>query len=113
MPQQLPQVPVEDLRARVDVDPVYAPDELLHQYIVQAEAVVGAELDPDGDYLTAENVREAVAQVAVKLWDLRSRGLGGDLDGDIQPAAMPATSGLVRSVRGLLLPSMPTGGLTV
>ena len=114
MPQTLPTVPVDDLRARLDADPASVPDSLLLQYLTASEQLVGPELDPEGDYTAAMNVAEAIAQLAVKLWDMRSRGVGdADLGGDFPMAAMPATSGLVRSVRGLLLPSMPAGGLTV
>lgn len=115
MGQTLPQVPVDDLRARLDVDPAYASDALLQTYIAVAERIVGAELDPEGDFLTHPNVLEAIAQIAVKVWDLRPRGiLSADMDASMTvPSALPATRGLVLSVRGLLLPSMPTGGITV
>lgn len=113
MSQTLPAVPVDDLRARLDADPVHVPDDLLLKYIQVAEVLVGAELDPDGDYSTALNVAEAIAQVAVKVWDLRPRGvIDLDMSGDLAPS-MPATRGLILSVRGLLLPSMPAGGVTV
>ena len=106
MGQTLPQVPVDDLRARLDVDPAYASDALLQTYIAVAERIVGAELVTEGDFLTLPNV---------KVWDLRPRGiLSADMDASMTvPSALPATRGLVLSVRGLLLPSMPTGGITV
>lgn len=115
MGQTLPGVPVEDLRARLDLDPAYASDALLQTYIGIAERIVGAELAPEEDYRTHPNVAEAIAQIAVKVWDMRPRGVQPvDLDAAFADApALPATRGLVLSVRGLLLPSMPTGGLTV
>ena len=114
MPQTLPSVPVDDVRARLDADPALVPDALLQSYITAAEQLVGPELDPETDYAAAGNVAEGIAQLAVKLYDMRARGVGdADLSGDFPAAQMPATSGLVRSVRGLLLPSMPAGGVTV
>jgi Phage gp6-like head-tail connector protein len=114
MGQTLPVVPVDDLRQRLELDPTYASDVLLGLYIAQAETVVGNELDPAGSYELAENVREAIAQIAVKLWDMRPRGVQTlDMDGSAEAPALPATAGLVRSVRGLLLPSMEAGGITV
>ena len=113
MGQTLPQVPVDDLRARIDADPVLVSDAQLQVYIGIGERLAGAELAPDGDFTTHTNVAEAIAQLAVKVWDLRPRGVVDlDMAGDLSPA-MPATRGLVLSVRGLLLPSMATGGLTV
>ena len=113
MAQSLPVVPVEDLRARLDADPALYPDAMLQEYLDIAGVLVGNELDPDGDYILAANVAEAIAQLAVKVWDLRPKGVVDlDMAGDVG-TAMPATRGLVLSVRGLLLPSMPTGGVTV
>ena len=115
MGQTLPSVPVEDLRERLDLDPAYASDALLQTYIAVAERIVGAELDPEGEYSLHVNVAEAIAQIAVKVWDMRPRGVQPvDMDAAFADApALPATRGLVLSVRGLLLPSMPTGGLVV
>lgn len=114
----LPGVPVADFRERIEVDATYATDEKLQKYLDAAARIVGHELEdpdhPDQDFSAAENVAEAIAQIAVKVWDLRPRGVQTlDMDGAPDPPAMPATAGLVRAVRGLLLPEMPTGGVTV
>jgi hypothetical protein len=111
MTRIMPDVPLADLRQRLDLDATAATDEQLDAVLEAATVIVANEL-PGGDFSTAENVREAVAQIAVKVWDLRPRGfVDPDGSGGYQPV-IPATAGLVRSVRGLLLPSMPAGGLT-
>jgi hypothetical protein len=109
----LPPGDVDDLRQRIEVDPSTASDELLLRYLAQAARIVGNELPPGGDYSAEPTVAEALQQIAVKLWDLRPRGVQSlDMDGGAEPPAMPATAGLVRSVRGLLLPVMPDAGIT-
>jgi hypothetical protein len=134
MTQILPVVPVQDFRERIEVDATYATDEKLQKYLDAAARIVGHDLQDleedqparrqdaraparmlkDQDFSTSANVAEAIAQIAVKIWDLRPRGVQTlDMDGAPDPPAMPATAGLVRSVRGLLLPEMATGGLTV
>jgi hypothetical protein len=110
----MPPGDVDDLRQRLEVDATYASDTLLGKYLQVASVIVANELDPEADHTADANVAEAVQQIAVKVWDLRPRGVQTlDMDGAPDPPAMPATAGLVRSVRGLLLPSMPDGGITV
>lgn len=110
----LPAADVSELRARVDADPAWSTDAQLQAVLDAAQTIVAAELETDTDYSGHANVAEAVYQVAVKVWDLRTRGVQTlNMDGGTDPPAMPATAGLVRSVRGLLLPSMAAGGITV
>ena len=118
MVQILPTPTPTHLRERLGVDPLEHPDEELQAYLDGAAALVGAELDPDGDYTidagAAANVSEAITQVACSVWDTRARGMVTVTPvGDFEMPAARATRGLILSVRGLLLPHMPTGGITV
>jgi hypothetical protein len=109
----LPDVDAATLRARLDADPSWVTDAQLDAALDVARELVGNEVGQDGDYSTSPAVREAIYQIAVKVYDLGTRGVQNvDLDGSPDPPAMPATAGLIRTVRGLLLPAMPTGGLT-
>lgn len=111
--QTLPVVPVEELRARLG-NIATVTDETLQVILDEAARLVGSEL-PEHDFSQEAVVADAIASIGVKLYDARSRGLVNvDADGTfLELPSASATAGLIRSVRGLLLPVMPTGGIVV
>lgn len=109
--QILPVVPVDELRARLGDIP--ASDETLELVIAEAERLVGHQL-PAEDFSAEPVVADAIASIGVKLWDARSRGMVTvDESGSFEVPSPSATAGLIRSVRGLLLPVLPTGGVVL
>lgn len=113
--QTLPPVPVSELRSRLGLGLEDATDVQLQTVLDEAGRIVGHQLPEDCDFSAEPVVADAIASIAVDLWDARPRGLV-DVDTDGTLIDMPgqsATAGLVKKVRGLLLPVMPTGGLTV
>lgn len=115
MAQTFPVVPVDELRDRLGLGPADATDEQLQTVLGEAQRLVGHQLPDPGDYSLEPVAADAIASIAVALWDARPRGLVDvDIDGAlVEVPAQSATAGLVKKVRGLLQPIMPTGGLTV
>jgi len=87
-------------------------------YLESALSVSAQMIDPRCDpvKVTAnpDAYTEAAYQLGVKVWDTSTRALVGmDSTGQMDVYGAMATSGMWRSVLGVLQPCLPTGGLVV
>lgn len=102
----------DELRARLGVGPEVS-DTQLGDTLTQAGLLLEGHI-PDAEQTNPLHT-EAVAQLAVKLWETRAAGrVGIDPDGGAEVFYSPgATAGLVKSVWAFVQATHPTGGLTV
>jgi hypothetical protein len=125
----------DEMRRRLDVPVDLVPDALLDQFLANAAQLIApwvatttpaarTTTDPYADVYTDLYavvdpmywglVDEATVQLALKIWDVSTRGaVGMDAVGEFLAPAPSATPGLVRSVFGVLGPAMTTGGISV
>lgn len=102
-----------ELRRRLDVPVDLVPDELLGHLLTSAETLIWPWLVADPSPYE-ELVDEATVELAVKLYDVSSRGVASmDAVGEWVMPAPAATPGLIRSVYGVLGPALATGGVSV
>lgn len=100
-----------ELRSRLDlVGDLTVPDSRL-QWCVDVATAMVSEWQPEGNRILVD---EATVQLAVKVYDLGSRGtVGMDPAGEWVAPAPTATAGLINSVMGILGPALPTGGAII
>lgn len=113
VPSALPPVAPDELASRLglDVDGQHA--DALTNAITVAIATLAGKCDPTRTLNNRESWNEAVTQLGMKVFDMGYHGLSADLslDGEWATPTQAATSGLWRSVSGILQPCMTRGGV--
>jgi hypothetical protein len=105
-------VDVTELRRRLGVDVAGVPDSVLSACLDVASAIADPRCDPDKVAAYPGAYAEGVYQLAVKVYDTQTKGaVNISPDGFPMAAPMQATSGLPRSVYGVLGPVLRNGGL--
>lgn len=101
---------VDDLRARLGVGADITDAQLGQALDVSVELV-----DPwvPADQYATVLYGEAVLALAVKVWDVQPRGVGGfDASGEFIAPSPNASAGMIRAVWAYIQAMHPTGGLT-
>jgi hypothetical protein len=108
-----PPVSVDRLRSRLDGAPA-VPDATLSECIATARAILDPRCDPARFPAAAPAYVEGVTQLAVKVYETGPRGLGNlTPDAGWEALTAQATSGLYRSVLGVIAPALTNGGIVV
>jgi hypothetical protein len=109
-----PDVPPADLRRRLDVPDTAVTDSLLAACIDVARTILDPRCDPARFPAAEPAYVEGVLQLAVKVFETGPRGLG-NLTPDAGWDALTAqsTSGLYRSVLGVIAPALRGGGIVI
>jgi hypothetical protein len=108
-----PPLSVDELRARIDVSDVNVPDATLEEVLDTVRAMVDPRVDQARFPRANAAYLEGCYQLGVKVWQTRNAGLvAADPIGGFDFGAT-ATSGLYKSVLGVLAPCLRHGGAVV
>jgi hypothetical protein len=109
-----PDVMPADLRARLGVSDMAVSDNTLNACIDTARGILDPRCDPARFPAADANYVEGVLQLAVKVFETGPRGLGNlTPDAGWEALTAQATSGLYRSVLGVIAPALRGGGIVI
>ena len=108
-----PTLDVDELRARLDADPATVTDARLQTVLDVVTAMVNPRVDQARFPMANPAYVEGCYQLGVKVFQTGNTGVvGSDALGDFDYAAT-ATSGLYKSVLGVLAPCLRHGGAVI